>query len=73
MSVIASDSPGWVRKNIFLGKSNSEYFKSLFTPFNIITGLILAVGIPTAVWRFLVGLGPSTNPVSYTHLRAHET
>ena len=55
------DLKSWVRENIFLGKSIGEYIKSLITPFNLITGLILAVGIPVILYRFLYGLGVSTN------------
>lgn len=51
----------WIRENIFLGKSVGEYAKSLITPFNLITGLILAVGIPVIAYRMIYGLGVSTN------------
>jgi len=51
----------WIRNNIFLGKPFSEYVKGLFTPFNIVCGIILAVGIPVSVWRFVEGLGATTN------------
>jgi Ni/Fe-hydrogenase subunit HybB-like protein len=33
----------------------------LFTPFNVITGLILLVGIPICLYRFMGGLGAVTN------------
>jgi len=51
----------WIRENIFLGKTVGEYIRSLITPFNIIAGAILAVGIPVILYRFLFGLGASTN------------
>lgn len=35
--------------------------KRLVTPFNVIAAIILAVGIPVIIYRFAVGLGPSTN------------
>jgi len=52
---------GWIRRNIFLGKTPFQYFKSLLTPFNIICGAILAVGIPVMIWRLVAGLGATTN------------
>jgi len=51
----------WIRDKIFLKMSFSQYLKSLFTPFNFVCALILSVGIPVAFWRFLYGLGPTTN------------
>ena len=35
--------------------------KRFFTPFNVIAGIILAVGIPIIVIRFIFGLGATTN------------
>jgi Ni/Fe-hydrogenase subunit HybB-like protein len=35
--------------------------KSLFTPFNVIAGLILALGAVLTVWRFTQGIGAVTN------------
>lgn len=58
---IAATGRIWVRKNIFLDKSVSEYIGGLFTPFNIVCAIILAVGIPVSVWRFAKGLGATTN------------
>lgn len=52
---------GWVKERIFMGKTVPEYIKSLFTPFNIITGAFLAFGIPVCIWRFIAGLGATTN------------
>ncbi|MDP8256631.1 MAG: NrfD/PsrC family molybdoenzyme membrane anchor subunit [Candidatus Alcyoniella australis] len=60
-AAITSQDMSWFRKNILLGMSNAEYFRKLISPFNVITGLILAVGIPTAIWRFAAGLGATTN------------
>ncbi len=35
--------------------------KRLITPFNVIAAIILAVGIPVIIYRFVAGLGPATN------------
>ncbi|MFH1914688.1 MAG: sulfate respiration complex protein HmcC [Pseudomonadota bacterium] len=35
--------------------------KTLFTPFNVITGMILVLGAFLTIWRFGWGLGPVTN------------
>lgn len=51
----------WLQEKLFLGKTTSEYLKGLVTPFNIIAGLILAVGIPVTVIRFTQGLASVTN------------
>ena len=40
---------------------NSSTGSKIFTPFNIITGLILLVGIPICLYRFVGGLGAVTN------------
>ncbi|MHC4108147.1 MAG: NrfD/PsrC family molybdoenzyme membrane anchor subunit [Planctomycetota bacterium] len=51
----------WVRKELFLGRSSGDYFKSLITPFNIVAAIILCLGIPIAVRRFAMGLAATTN------------
>ena len=38
-----------------------DYLKSLATPGNFIAGLIMAIGIPLIAYRFLSGLGATTN------------
>ena len=52
---------GWVTEKIFLGMPLATYLKSLVTPANFISGLIMAIGIPIIVYRFAYGLGASTN------------
>lgn len=54
-------SPGFFREKILLGMSTREYLRSCITPFNAVATLILAIGIPTLVYRFAVGLGATTN------------
>lgn len=51
----------WIVDNIFLGQTAGEYMRSLLTPFNLVAGLILAVGLPVIVFRFAYGLGAATN------------
>jgi len=49
------------RDKILLGMGLGEYLRSLLTPFNVIAGAILAVGVPVLIYRFAAGLGASTN------------
>ena len=51
----------WVRDKLFLGMSFQEYLKSNMTPGNGIAAIILVVAIPVMIYRFVYGLGPSTN------------
>jgi Ni/Fe-hydrogenase subunit HybB-like protein len=37
------------------------YVKSLATPWNFVAGLIMAVGLPLIAYRFIFGLGATTN------------
>ena len=39
----------------------SEQKDTIFTPFNIVSAIILAIGVPMMVSRFLYGLGSVTN------------
>jgi len=57
----ALDSRSWMNEKFFLGMNSREYLKSLATPGNFIAGLIMAVGIPLIVYRFVAGLGATTN------------
>jgi Ni/Fe-hydrogenase subunit HybB-like protein len=52
---------GFLIDKLLMGLSPSEYLKSLLTPFNIIAGLIVLVGIPITVIRFTQGLASVTN------------
>jgi Ni/Fe-hydrogenase subunit HybB-like protein len=46
---------------LFLGLSFGDYVKSLITPGNLVVGLILAIGLPLIVYRFVAGLAATTN------------
>ncbi len=50
----------WVRDRVFLGLTIPKYLKGLVTPFNIITGIIVLVGLVLIVIRFAQGLGTVT-------------
>jgi len=51
----------WVQERIFLGMDRRAYLASLWTPFNVVSAAIVAVGIPLLVYRFVAGLGATTN------------
>jgi Ni/Fe-hydrogenase subunit HybB-like protein len=51
----------WVTEKVFLGLSLRDYMRSLMTPGTLVAGLILTVGIPIIVYRFIFGLGAVTN------------
>ncbi len=51
----------WITEKIFMGMSVSEYLKSLLTPGNAIFALILMVGIPIVIYRFVFGIGAASN------------
>ncbi len=51
----------WLREKVFLGMTLREYARSLVTPFNLVAGLIIAVGFPFIVLRFVHGLGAVTS------------
>jgi Ni/Fe-hydrogenase subunit HybB-like protein len=55
------DSTSWIRDKILLGMTFPEYMKANLTLPNAVAAVILAVAIPVMVYRFLYGLGPSTN------------
>lgn len=52
---------GWVTDKIFLGMSLGDYVKSLLTPGNLIASVIMIVGIGLIAYRFIAGLGATTN------------
>lgn len=54
-------SGSWVRQRVLMGQTWGKYLRSLLTPFNVIVGLILWVGIPIAIVRFSQGLASTTN------------
>lgn len=51
----------WAREKLLMGLSLREYARSLVTPFNLVAGLILAVGLPVIAYRFIFGIGAATN------------
>ena len=51
----------FAREKILIGMPVRDYLQSLVTPFNAIAGLILAVGVPVIIYRFIYGLGATTN------------
>jgi Ni/Fe-hydrogenase subunit HybB-like protein len=61
-TVESGGAPGaWVREKLFMGLSLREYVRGLLTPFSVVAGLILLVGIPVIAYRFTYGLGAATN------------
>lgn len=55
-----------VREKVLMGMSPREYVRSLATWGNGIVAVILAVGIPVIVYRFMYGLAASTNLTQQT-------
>jgi Ni/Fe-hydrogenase subunit HybB-like protein len=55
------DTGAWVREKLLMGLTPRAYAKSLVTPFNVVATLILALGLPAMVLRFVKGLGAVTN------------
>jgi Ni/Fe-hydrogenase subunit HybB-like protein len=51
----------WVTEKVLLGLSPREYVRSLVTPVNLVAALILLVGVPIMVYRFIFGLSSVTN------------
>jgi len=51
----------WLTEKLFMGLSLKDYAKRLLTPFNVVAGLILAVGIPVTIYRFYAGIGAVSN------------
>jgi Ni/Fe-hydrogenase subunit HybB-like protein len=51
----------WAREKLLLGMAPQEYLRSLVTPFDMTAALILVIGIPIIVYRFVFGLGAVTN------------
>lgn len=51
----------WFMHKLRLGMSWQDYGRSLVTPFNVVAALVLLVGLPLIVWRFIHGLGTVTH------------
>jgi len=47
---------------LLMGMSWPEYMRSLMTPFNVVAFLILCVGLPQIVLRFIFGLAHAVHP-----------
>lgn len=60
-TTIAQPRPSWFNEKILLGMDARQYLRSLVTPFNLVVGVILAVGLPVIGYRFAAGLGATTN------------
>lgn len=56
----ANKDQSWARERLFLGLTITEYIKRLFTPFNIIVGIIVVFGLILIAIRFSQGLGAVT-------------
>ena len=54
-------SLSWIHNKLFLGMTFRNYLKSNLTLSNGIAVLILVIAIPLMIYRFVYGLGPSTN------------
>jgi Ni/Fe-hydrogenase subunit HybB-like protein len=51
----------WFSEKILMGYSVRGYLRTLLTPGNAVAAIVLAVGIPVIVYRFVYGLGAATN------------
>ena len=51
----------WFMNKLRMGMSWQDYGRSLVTPFNIVAALVLLVGLPVIVSRFMYGLGAVTH------------
>ena len=48
-------------EKLLLGMPLRGYLRSLLTPWNLVAGLIVAIGLPLIAWRFWSGLGAVTH------------
>lgn len=55
----------WFRDRLFLGLTITEYIKGLITPFNIIAGILVLIGMGLIGIRFTQGLGAVTAASQY--------
>jgi len=61
MAQTATPAQAWFTDKILMGYRPREYARSLVTPANAVAALILAIGIPVSIYRFVYGLGAATN------------
>jgi len=57
MAQTATPAQAWFTDKILMGYKPREYARSLLTPANAVAALILAIGIPVSIYRFMYGLG----------------
>jgi Ni/Fe-hydrogenase subunit HybB-like protein len=57
---VAGNFSSWFMNKLRMGMSWKDYGRSLVTPFNVLAALILMVGIPVIVSRFIFGLSAVT-------------
>lgn len=51
----------WIQDNLLLGRPMPRYLRGLITPLNVIAGLIIVIGLPLIVSRYVFGLGAVTH------------
>lgn len=51
----------WFMEKLLMGMTWPEYLRTLMTPFNMTAALILSIGLPLIVYRFVMGLASVTD------------
>ncbi len=51
----------WIQENLLLGKPARTYFRGLVTPLNVVAAIIICVGLPLIVSRYIFGLAAVTH------------
>ena len=51
----------WTREKLFLGLTINKYIARLITPFNIVAGIIVLIGLTLIIIRYSQGLGAVTS------------
>ena len=62
IAVHGKNAQSWAREKLFMDKTFAQYLKTLLTPFNIVTGLILLGGGYLIVLRYAHGLTVVMHP-----------
>jgi len=52
---------GWISEKLLLGKSFGDYIRGFPSPFDIVAGVILLIGLPITFLRFTQGIGAVSN------------
>jgi Ni/Fe-hydrogenase subunit HybB-like protein len=60
-TVATENFRSWFTDKLLMGMTWPEYTRSLISPFNIVAGLILAIGLPLIAMRFIFGLSTITH------------